>query len=397
MTEARTSIAQRSQVKVYFDHQDMDFYLSWIMGRELYDGSLEAECLDLATRIGDGDLESWQTEWRALAERVEEEAESALSRGDSESARKGYLQACTYFRAPLFIMKPDHPEFRDNRERMRACFERAVPLFDPPIESFQLPYRDRLLTGYHWRVDGADRARPTVFVVGGLETFAEDCYFMVGPAAAERGYNAVTVDLPGQGVNPEHGLYFEARMEGPVSAALDYVLSLPETDADHVALFGFSWGGHIVFKGGQHDRRIKALIANPPMPDVFRAAWAQQGGHDRRDLVSRAVFQQIAWRMGLKISWNLGDIARRFGKAYDYLAHGRADPSRIPCPTLCLAGEGEAPITLRIARECYEKLPHPKKKLRIFTDEEGGEAHCQVDNLALPNGVMFDWLQEVFG
>ena len=108
------------------------------------------------------------------------------------------------------------------------------------------------------------------------------------------------------------------------------------------------------------------------------------------------MFEQIAWRMGLKISLNVRDIARRVAKAYDYLVYGRANPRKIPCPTLCLAGKGEAPITLRIARECVEQLPHPMKKLVIFTKEQGGEAHCQVNNLGLPNRVIFDWLDEVF-
>ena len=33
---------------------------------------------------------------------------------------------------------------------------------------------------------------------------------------------------------------------------------------------------------------------------------------------------------------------------------------------------------------------------KAFTREQGGEAHCQVNNLALPNEVMFDWLDEGF-
>jgi pimeloyl-ACP methyl ester carboxylesterase len=219
---------------------------------------------------------------------------------------------------------------------------------------------------------------------------------MVGPSGTERGYNLLAVDLPGQGLTPDEGLVFGARMEGPVRAAVEYTLSRPEVDGERLAIFGFSWGGHIVFKGAQHDPRIKAMIANPAMPNVFRAVLAQQKGHNRNDPISRTAFDQIVWRMGLRISFNPRDIARRFAKAYDYLFYGRADPRKIYCPTLCLAGEGEAPITLQIARECYEQLPHPKNKLRIFTREEGGEAHCQVNNLALPNGVIFDWLDEVF-
>jgi pimeloyl-ACP methyl ester carboxylesterase len=206
----------------------------------------------------------------------------------------------------------------------------------------------------------------------------------------------LTADLPGQGVNPDNGLFFGAKMERPVQVVIDYALRRPDVDADRLAIFGFSWGGHIVFKAGQHDRRIKALVANPAMPNVFRAVLAQQKGHNRHDPIARVVFDQIVWRMGLKISLNPRDLARRVAKAYDYLVYGKADPRKIVCPSLCLAGEGEAPITLQIARECVAQLPHPMKKLVIFTKEEGGAAHCQVDNLALPNTVMFDWLDAVF-
>lgn len=62
---------------------------------------------------------------------------------------------------------------------------------------------------------------------------------------------------------------------------------------------------------------------------------------------------------------------------------------------MLLAGEGEAEVTLKIVRECFEKLPNPKKKMVIFTKAQGGEAHYQVNNLALPNTTMFDWLDEV--
>ncbi len=396
MVTNNTSIAQRSQQKRYFDHKDMDYYLSWIMGREIYDGSEAGECLAAVAHIANGDALSWQRAWSDLAEKVEAQARTALSRGDRAGARTAYLRACTYHRAPLFMMRPQAAAFRDTCGKMQTCFQQAAVLFDPPIERIHVPFQGHLLPGYLWKVDASDQPRPTLLVFGGIETFAEDCYFMTASAGPARGYNMLTVDLPGQGLNPDNGLFFGARMERSVRAAIDYALSRPEVDGDRLAIFGFSWGGHIVFKGGQHDARIKALIANPAMPNVFRAVLAQQQGHDRGDPTARIVFDQIVWRMGLRISFNPGDIARRIAKAYDYLVYGRADPRKISCPALCLAGEGEAPITLQIARECIAQLPHPLKKLVIFTKEEGGEAHCQVNNLALPNGVIFDWLDKVF-
>jgi hypothetical protein len=131
------------------------------------------------------------------------------------------------------------------------------------------------------------------------------------------------------------------------------------------------------------------------MPDVFRAARAQQANHGGGSTVGRIVFEQIAARFGLRLSISPDVFVKRLAKAYDYFRHGKADVKQIACPTLCLAGEGEPNITLEVARTCHAALSHPKKQLNIFTHAEGGEAHCQVDNLGLPNGTMFAWLRNV--
>jgi pimeloyl-ACP methyl ester carboxylesterase len=391
------ALVQRGRRKLYFDHRDMDFYFGWVLGREIYEGSDREECFDVASRIPNGDIPAWRREWLDLAKRVEDRAQAAMLEGDSEGARKAYLRACTYYRAPMFIMSPKAPQFREHWRKMHDCFRKAVPLFDPPIEAVEVPFQGRQLAGYLWKVDGSEERRPTILLIGGMETFAEDCYFILGRSAAERGYNVLTVDVPGQGVNPDRGLFLEAKMQVPLRSVVDYTLTRPEIDPDRLALHGISWGGHIVFKAAEYDQRLKAMIANPPMPDLFRAAWAQQKGHKRGDPVGRAVFDQMTWRFGLKLSPNPVDIWKRMVKAYQYYVYGKTDLSRVRCPVLCMAGEGEAKITLDIARETIAKLPNPRSKLRIFTAEEEGDAHCQVDNLALPNGVMFDWLEDLFG
>jgi pimeloyl-ACP methyl ester carboxylesterase len=394
MDNKNTSFAQRSLEKIHFDHKDMDFYLSWMMGREIYDGSDRTELLETAKKIPNADVQAWYTEWSALAQRIEAQAEAALQKGDKESARKLFLRACTYHRGPLFIMGQKHPDFYKHWQNMQACFRKAAGLSNPVIEPIEVPFQGQTLAGYFWGVDNSKTARPTLVVVGGVETWAEDCYFMIGTSGAERGYNVITADLAGQGMNPDKGLHFGARMEVTARALVDYALSRPEVDPNLLALFGFSWGGHIAFKAARFDPRLKAMIANPPMPDVFRSVLAQQKGHNRHDPISRTAFDQIVWRFGLKISFNPKDIAARIGKAWDYLTNGKVDVRQIQTPALLLAGAGEAEVTLEIARECFEQLPNPQKKLIIFTKEQGGEAHCQIDNLALPNTVMFDWLNE---
>ncbi len=396
MDTKATAFAQRSSKKIHFDHKDMDYYLSWMMGREIYDGSDRTELLETAQKIPNADIQAWHNEWPALARRVETQAEEALRKGDRETARKSFLRACTYHRAPLFIMSPKHPDFYRHWQNMQVCFRKAAELFEPVIEPIEVPFQGQTLPGYFWKVDDRQIRRPTLVVVGGVETWAEDCYFMIGPSGAQRGFNVITADLAGQGMNPDKGLHFGARMEVTAKALVDFALTRPEVAPNRLALFGFSWGGHIAFKAARFDSRIQAMIANPPMPDVFRSVLAQQQGHNRHDPVSRTAFDQIVWRFGLKISFNPKDIAARFNKAWDYLTNGKVDVKQIHCPALLLAGEGEAPVTLQIVRECFEQLPHPQKKMVIFTREQGGEAHCQVDDLALPNQTMFDWLDEVW-
>ena len=396
MSKENTSFAQRSLKKVYFDHKDMDYYLSWILGREVYEGSNYEECQSTAGRITNADAESWHREWRALAKQVQDQAEHALKNGQQETARNAFLCACTYHRAPLFIMAPKHPDFYKSWEAMQYCFRKAAGLFSPPIEAIEVPFGEHKLPGYFWKVDETGGPRPTLVVVGGVETWAEDCYFMIGSSGATRGYNVITADLAGQGMNPDRGLHFGARMETTARALVDYALSRPEVDSDRLALFGFSWGGHIAFRAARFDSRVQAMISNPPMPDVFRSVLAQQKGHNRHDPISRIAFDQIVWRFGLKISFHPKDITARFRKAWDYLSNGKVDIRNVKCPALLLAGEGEPEVTLKIARECFEQLPNSQKKIVVFSEAQGGEAHCQINNLALPNGTMFDWLDEVW-
>jgi len=165
---------------MYFNHRDMDFYFSWIVGRQTFGGSEAGECFATATCIVDGAPESWQNAWVALAKRVEARAETALNKGHTVSAREAYLRACTYYRAPLFIMSPKDPTFYENWQKLQFCFRKAASLFTPPIEAIEVPFGAKMLPGYFWKADDSGKKRPTVIIVGGIETFAEDTYFLTG-------------------------------------------------------------------------------------------------------------------------------------------------------------------------------------------------------------------------
>ncbi len=391
MDDERTAFVQRSRRKIFFEHKDMDYYLSWIIGREFTGGSLREDCMNVAEKITDGDYISWQREWLNLAKETESRAIHELGHGNNEQARDAYLRACTYYRAPLFMMSPNDNHFPILAEKMRSCFRIAAEFFIPEIDCVSVPYSNSTLSGYLWRPDEAEMKNGTLIVVGGIETFAEDCYFMIGQRGVDEPYNLIAVDLPGQGMNPFQQLFLEAKSEKPIKAIIDYLNTRNDIDNKSFYMFGFSWGGHIVLRGAQFEPRIKALIANPATINIFSSALAQQGDHGRNDPIGRVVFEQIAWRFGV----NLGQTFRRLVRGISFLRYARVNPKKIECPTLCMAGESEAEITLKQTTQCFEQLPNSLKRLAIFSEEDGGAAHCQIDNLPLLHRTIFDWLQDI--
>jgi hypothetical protein len=121
------------------------------------------ECPSTTRHINNADAKSWHAEWNFLAEH-------ALQNGEQETTRKAFLRARIYHRAPLFIMGRKHPDFYSHSDRMKICFQKAAKLFDPLIEPIEVPFQGGTLSGYFWKVDDSKTPRPTLVVVGGVET-----------------------------------------------------------------------------------------------------------------------------------------------------------------------------------------------------------------------------------
>ena len=69
----------------------------------------------------------------------------------------------------------------------------------------------------------------------------------------------------------------------------------------------------------------------------------------------------------------------------------------IRCPVLVMHGENDRIVPVAEARTLYERLSVTGKHLKIFTAEEGGTEHCQVDNRPLGLDYIADWLTTTFG
>lgn len=389
--------AHEAYSRLHFTDNEMDFNLALILGAAGNGGCEIGEAFYTASRIKEGDAVSWQDEWSKMAARVSARGDMSLAGGHTVSAREQYLRSSYYYRAALISMLPSDKLFLQTAAKSREMMKKAGQLMSPPLEYAEIPFENTTLPVYFRQADSSDAPCKTLIMIGGGETYAEDLVFYIMKQAHERGYNFMTVDLPGQGVLPIEGKVFRPDMEVPMSKVLDYALNRPEVDHSKLAMYGISGGGGFVPRAAMYDSRIKAVIMNSAVVDAGKLFAAMpvaavtpevmETWPDFKQNITRA----IAWRWGVDMNNISGLVAAN--KEFTF------DPRKVMCPALILVGEGEYSNNQEVRRqqkECLDNLPNLNKKLVVTPADEGASNHCITENRSVMAAVVLDWLDEVF-
>ena len=344
-------------MRFLFNDEAFSFETLRTAGFSEYAGAQLGEVVALATRVKDGDEESWLAEWSALARRVHGIADLALGSGHRVSAREAYLRASNYYRNSEFFLREDpgrDPRVKELSGLSRQTFAAAVTLFDTPVERVAIPYSDTTLPGYLFLVDGDGAARATVIYNNGFDSTLEESWFAVGAAALRRGYNVLAFDGPGQGeVIREQGLVFRHDWENVIRPVIDLALTRPEVKADEITLFGYSLGGYLVARAAAFDHRVHALILDDgllsfsaayeaPLPPALLTDLHEGRDAEVNETIGRltAVSTQVRWGINNGL-WVLGAAtpADYLRKVADYTLEGIA--GQIQAPTLIMDAEND--------------------------------------------------------
>ena len=408
-TSASASRVQRSTTRVAsFQSGELDFQLMRSLGAANYHGATPGEVFAARAAIPDEDPYGWPFAMAAMAERVLQRGREVLSRGHPISAREDFLRSSMYFRAAEYFADPFGTESLQWGLASRDAFLAAAKLMADRIEAVQVSFEGKSLPGYFMApASGADRGK-TIVILTGFDGSGEELYFQAAAAALERRYNVFIAEGPGQvgcmRLHPE--LKFRPDYEKPIGAMLDVALAWPGVAAERLALYGISFGGYFVTRAGENDPRIKALIVNSPIIDLFAyiaGFIGPQMANDpppitlaEVDSVPDSEFPRTA-----KLSFK--SACRRFGvdsfagwmaRLKDFTA--ASSLAAIRCPTLPMVGAGEGAEALAQFERYAATVSGPVTK-RIFTVQEGADMHCQLGNLPLSCAVIYDWLDEVFG
>jgi alpha-beta hydrolase superfamily lysophospholipase len=234
--------------------------------------------------------------------------------------------------------------------------------------------------------DGGGSRRPTVVLFDGLDNCKEMSVLFAGIELAFRGFNTLAIDGPGQG-EALRLRNIPARYDYEVAgtAAYEYVAARKDVDAKRVAIMAYSIGGYYAPRVAAFEKRYAACVAWGVIFD-YHAVWTKrlEALKTAPPTSQAASHFQLPWVLGVP------DMDAAMKKIERFTLKGVAE--LIQCPMLICHGERDRLSTMESAEQLYKAVGAKDKTLKIFTVEEGGVEHCQVDNRQVGTDYIADWL-----
>ncbi|HET9717689.1 MAG TPA: alpha/beta fold hydrolase [Pseudolabrys sp.] len=353
-------------------------------------GEVNRVGLRLKNRVGDDD--AWFREWASEARKVEDAGRERIAKGYTTSGAQYLHRASAYYHVGERFLQPKSREGLDAYMRGVACFRDAAKYIRRPrMEHVEIPYDGKSLPAVYVHAEPANSSGtvPAVVFFDGLDVTKEIQYFKGVPDLVARGIACLIVDGPGNGESIRfRNLYLRHDTEHYATPVFDYLASRPEVDAKRIGVMAISLGGYYAPRAAAFEKRFACCLA-------WGAQWDYQKiWHDRFDRLARAdtpslsvAHQHIAWVLNVNSQEDVLKALEPF--KLDGVVQ------KITCPFLMLHGEGDEQIPLREAQKCFDAVGSKDKTMKIFTREEGGYHHCQIDNQSICSAYMWDWLERV--
>jgi pimeloyl-ACP methyl ester carboxylesterase len=363
-----------------------------------FDGADLGEVITAVRSVRRADFESWHASWSRLAREVTSRAEGIahpVSRG------KALLRASTYWRAAEFYLTPTDPRRVEASRSARACFDRALSTLGVRATRSRVPYADAEMETIFLRASGPDR-HGVLVVHGGFDSTLEEMYFVVGAGAAQRGFDVLIYEGPGQGnLLRSHNMPFIPEWERPASAALD---ALREHGASGPIIgVGVSFGGHLLARAAAFEKRFDGIVLFDYFPGMleafkYRIPATLRGSFERMPRWMRLLVQLRSY-CDPELRWALRNARWVFDadtlpelvssiRQYDDRAWARQIESEV----LILLGQDEHFFDKNLGYSFARGLVNARSvTVHEFSKESGGGLHCQNGAIHVAHEVIFDW------
>jgi dipeptidyl aminopeptidase/acylaminoacyl peptidase len=339
-----------------------------------------------------GDDEAWFREWTREARKVEEHGRERMTEGFRMSGAQYLQRASAYYHVGERFLQPKSKEGNDAyMHGVQAFRDAAKHIKRPKLEHVEIPYGATSLPAIFVHAESANRSGkvPAMVFFDGLDVTKEIQYFKGVADLAARGIACLIVDGPGNGESIRfRNLYLRHDTEHYATPVFDYLSRRPDVDAKRIGVMAISLGGYYAPRAAAMEPRFACCLAWGAQWD-YQKIWV-----DRFERLARADTPSLSVA-AQHISWVLNASSQE--DAIKRLAPFKLDGvvQKIACPFLMLHGEGDEQIPLPEAQKCFDAVGSKTKTFKLFTREEGGYHHCQIDNQSICSAYMWDWLERV--
>jgi alpha-beta hydrolase superfamily lysophospholipase len=327
----------------------------------------------------------WRQEWEALADRVAAVADSAASDGRQITAGNHYMRAGNYYYSAERFVPPGEEKLALYRKALR-CYHAALARLYPQVERVDVAYEGQALAAYFMKAQNVRGPAPTVVLFDGMDNCKEMSVIFAGVEFAKRGIHTLAIDGPGQGETQRlRRIHSRPDFEVAGSAAYDYVASRAEVDDGRIVVMGYSFGGYHAPRIAAFEHRYAGCVALGAMHWDLHGWQAEIKAKNAADpKTSTSSNFQFRWILGAPDNDTALEWAKRF--TLEDVAE------KITCPFLVVHGENDRIVPVKEAQTLFDRVGSRHKTIKIFTSEEGGAEHCQVDHRQLGIDYVGDWI-----
>jgi dipeptidyl aminopeptidase/acylaminoacyl peptidase len=353
-------------------------------------GEINRIGLRLKSCVGDDD--AWFREWAREARTVEDRGRDLIAGGRAKSGAQYLQRATAYYHVGERFLQPKSAEGFSAYKRGVECMRDAANYIKRPrLEHVEIPYDDGSLPAIYVHAEAANRGGkvPAMVFFDGLDVTKEIQYLKGVADLAARGIACLIVDGPGNGESIRfRNFYLRPDTEHYATPAFDYLASRAEVDQKRIGVMAISLGGYYAPRAAAFDQRFACCLAWGAQWD-YQKIWL-----DRFERLARADTPSLSVA-SQHILWVLNASSQ--DDAIKRLAPFKLDGvvQKINCPFLMLHGEGDEQIPLGEAQKCFDAVGSKIKTFKLFTRDEGGYHHCQIDNQSICSAYMWDWLEQV--
>jgi dienelactone hydrolase len=340
-----------------------------------------------------GNDAAWFEEWARMGEKVEVRGRDALRAGHKLTAASCFMRATRYYQTGERFIHPRSQRSMDVYARSVKLFKDAAAMIRRPrIEPVEVPYENTSLPALLVHPDreatGA-RPAPAMIFFDGFDVTKELQYGYGIPDLTARGVGCLIVDGPGNGESVRfRNLPLIAETENYATPAYEYLAARDEFDPTRIGVMALSLGGYYAPRAAALEPRFACCVAWGAQWD-YHEIWARR----LEELNSGKVLslsvppEHLQWVLGVS------DRAAALKKLEAFRLDGIVQ--KMACPFLLLHGAGDEQIPLELAEKLFEAAGSKQKALKVFSRDEGGFHHCQVDNITIGVHYMFDWIADV--